>query len=430
MITVVAALIKKDNKYLIAKRYTGSEDLTGKWEFPGGKVEKNEDEMKAIEREIEEEFELKIKAKRFLTNNIYKYPDKEVNLKLYECDYINGKFHLHDHSEYKFVNKDEILNYDLCPADIKLANYIKEYYQDDLSNFDAIDNLIIGNIYSNKDIANNFKCSLMGGMRRSKTTNSLVLIAKHDNPLYDDEWTEDGILNYTGMGTIGDQSIDFGQNKTLKNAKKQGIKVYLFESYKENEYYFCGEVELCGKIYSAYELDSEGNNRKVIKFPLKKKDNKIKVLVDKEDLENSEKIKEKKAQKLSKEELKGKLKNVNPKVTSKEVKTIYRERNPLVAEYTKKRSKGICDLCGKEAPFKDKNGNPYLESHHVITLSEGGPDAIYNTVSICPNCHRKIHVLKRKEDIKKLEQIILKYLLEDEDTENIKKYEELFEHNN
>ena len=47
-----------------------------------------------------------------------------------------------------------------------------------------------------------------------------------------------------------------------------------------------------------------------------------------------------------------------------------------------------------------------------------------------PNCHRKIHVLKRKEDIKKLEQIILKYLLEDEDTENIKKYKELFEHNN
>ena len=40
MITVVAALIKKNNKYLIAKRSTGSEEVLGKWEFPGGKVEK------------------------------------------------------------------------------------------------------------------------------------------------------------------------------------------------------------------------------------------------------------------------------------------------------------------------------------------------------------------------------------------------------
>ena len=52
MITVVAALIKKDGKVLIAKRSTGNLDLLGKWEFPGGKVEANETEMVAIEREI------------------------------------------------------------------------------------------------------------------------------------------------------------------------------------------------------------------------------------------------------------------------------------------------------------------------------------------------------------------------------------------
>ena len=44
MITVVAALIEKDNKYLIARRSTGSQDVLGKWEFPGGKVEKDETE--------------------------------------------------------------------------------------------------------------------------------------------------------------------------------------------------------------------------------------------------------------------------------------------------------------------------------------------------------------------------------------------------
>ena len=56
MINVVAALITKNNKVLIAKR----SNVLGKWEFPGGKVKENETPEEAIEREILEEFELKI----------------------------------------------------------------------------------------------------------------------------------------------------------------------------------------------------------------------------------------------------------------------------------------------------------------------------------------------------------------------------------
>lgn len=126
MITVVAALIEKDNKYLIARRSTGSEDVLGKWEFPGGKVEKNESEEQAIEREIKEEFEMNIKAIQFLTNNVCEYPNKVIDLRLYECKYISGQFHLHDHSEYVFVDKNKIITYDLCPADIPLAEYVKK----------------------------------------------------------------------------------------------------------------------------------------------------------------------------------------------------------------------------------------------------------------------------------------------------------------
>ncbi len=126
MIIVVAALIEKEGKYLIAKRSTGDENLFGKWEFPGGKLKENELEFNAIEREIFEEFELKIKAIHFLLNNIYEYPAKTVDLRLYECKYINGKFNLHDHSEYKWVDPQELLDYDLAPADIPLAKYIKE----------------------------------------------------------------------------------------------------------------------------------------------------------------------------------------------------------------------------------------------------------------------------------------------------------------
>ena len=126
MIKVVAALIENDNKVLLARRSTGDINVFGKWEFPGGKVEPDENEFDAIEREIKEEFELVIKARKFITNNVCEYPTKVVDLRLYKCDYVSGEFNLHDHSEYKWVDKEELLEYDLAPADIPLAKYVKK----------------------------------------------------------------------------------------------------------------------------------------------------------------------------------------------------------------------------------------------------------------------------------------------------------------
>lgn len=123
-IIVVAALIENDNRILIAKRLTGDENVYGKWEFPGGKVEKNESEKAAIEREIKEEFELVVHAKEYICNSIFKYPNKTVDLKLYRCEYVSGEFNLHDHSEYKWVKSSELLNYDLAPADISFAKFL------------------------------------------------------------------------------------------------------------------------------------------------------------------------------------------------------------------------------------------------------------------------------------------------------------------
>ena len=126
MLKVVAALIEKDNKVLIARRSTGDPNIIGKWEFPGGKVELGENEFQAIEREIKEEFELTIKAKKFLINNIYEYSNKIVDLRLYRCCYISGDFKLHDHFEYKWVAKEKILSYDFAPADIPLAEFVEK----------------------------------------------------------------------------------------------------------------------------------------------------------------------------------------------------------------------------------------------------------------------------------------------------------------
>ena len=70
--------------------------------------------------------------------------------------------------------------------------------------------------------------------------------------------------------------------------------------------------------------------------------------------------------------------------------------SPLLAK--KRAAAGICDLCREPAPF-DTNAGPYLEGHHVQPLADGGPDTIENAVAVCPNCHRKVHILKLAKDL-------------------------------
>ena len=65
---------------------------------------------------------------------------------------------------------------------------------------------------------------------------------------------------------------------------------------------------------------------------------------------------------------------------------------------------GHCELCKKEAPFVDKEGRPYLEVLKIERLAVG-INPIKNRVALCPNCHRKITVLRDPSDIEQLKKI-------------------------
>jgi predicted HNH restriction endonuclease len=90
--------------------------------------------------------------------------------------------------------------------------------------------------------------------------------------------------------------------------------------------------------------------------------------------------------------------NNHKKVTQS---TVY-DRNVLIKEFAKRVANGYCQLCENEAPFNDKHGNPFLEVHHIKYLSQGGSDSIDNVVALCPNCHRKMHLLELEEDINRI----------------------------
>jgi len=67
-------------------------------------------------------------------------------------------------------------------------------------------------------------------------------------------------------------------------------------------------------------------------------------------------------------------------------------RNPDVVAEVLIRANGMCERCTKPAPFlKKKDGEPYLEVHHIHLLADGGEDTVENAMAVCPNCHRHLH---------------------------------------
>ena len=101
-------------------------------------------------------------------------------------------------------------------------------------------------------------------------------------------------------------------------------------------------------------------------------------------------------------ELESRARAARPVAVVSRVSTERYQRDPYVSRYAKLRANGLCQLCGERAPFCSTNGEPYLETHHIVWLSRGGRDDIENTVAVCPNCHRRLHVLDEEDDRRQL----------------------------
>lgn len=128
--------------------------------------------------------------------------------------------------------------------------------------------LKIGQLLKNADVVDTFKCGNMGGMRRSKTTNTLVIVSDYTKGIYHDKWIG-GVLHYTGMGKSGDQDIHWAQNATLAACGYNGVDVHLFEVMDSGEYVYCGRIELVDKPYTETQPGEDGVPRIVWMFPVR-----------------------------------------------------------------------------------------------------------------------------------------------------------------
>jgi 5-methylcytosine-specific restriction protein A len=233
-------------------------------------------------------------------------------------------------------------------------------------------------------------------MRRSRSTDTLVLISNHVESIYHDRWLGE-TLHYTGMGREGNQRLDATQNRTLAESPTTTVQVHLFEVHRQKAYTYRGQVRLAGDPYSEAQPDQKGDERQVWVFPLQLIDAPEPRITEGEFRESAER-KQKQARRLTDGDLKRRAVSSPRQAGQRSVVSKQYERSPWVSEFAKRRANGICQLCEQPAPFDRKDGEPFLEVHHIVWLARGGEDVIENTVALCPNCHRRMHVLDKEAD--------------------------------
>ena len=127
MIEVVAALIWKDNKFMICQR-PANKARGLLWEFVGGKVEAGETKEEALIRECREEIAVTLSVGDLFMDVTHEYPDIVVHLSLFHATIASGEPQKLEHNDIQWIAPREIPNYDFCPADVEILDKIMQEF--------------------------------------------------------------------------------------------------------------------------------------------------------------------------------------------------------------------------------------------------------------------------------------------------------------
>lgn len=122
-IEVVAAIIRKENKFFATQRGYG--EWKDWWEFPGGKIEQGETPEEALKREISEELSAEINVDELLSTVDYDYPKFYLTMHCYLCTLQTNAMHLNEHESARWLAKDELDSVKWLPADKSIIDKLK-----------------------------------------------------------------------------------------------------------------------------------------------------------------------------------------------------------------------------------------------------------------------------------------------------------------
>ena len=124
IINVVAAVIRDGDRIFATQRGYGKyKDF---WEFPGGKIEKNETPEGALVREIREELEAEICVGDLIETVEYDYPEFHLSMRCYWAELVKGELLLKEHEAARWLGKLDLFSVEWLPADLKVLEKIGE----------------------------------------------------------------------------------------------------------------------------------------------------------------------------------------------------------------------------------------------------------------------------------------------------------------
>lgn len=119
LVKVVAAIIENEQNEILCALRSPEMTIPNRWEFPGGKVEENEDIFSALEREISEELNCKIETQKEVFNeNIHEYDTFIINLISIKSKVIEGAPTPSEHSKLIWLERENLEALKWAPADI------------------------------------------------------------------------------------------------------------------------------------------------------------------------------------------------------------------------------------------------------------------------------------------------------------------------
>lgn len=118
-IPVVAAVIRDGQRFLVSRRPDGC------WEFPGGKIEPEEQPQQALKRELLEELAIEVEVGQRLLAIEHAYPDRLVLLQVFACQIVQGQPKSVGVTELKWLRPEEISSLNLLAADEAIVAYLK-----------------------------------------------------------------------------------------------------------------------------------------------------------------------------------------------------------------------------------------------------------------------------------------------------------------
>lgn len=127
-VIVCAALKRTDGRILVMRRAPGKK-MAGFWEFPGGKLEKDEECENALARELSEELGIAAGRCDLIHAKAHTYPHASVLILFYVCSEFSGEIQMRDHDALEWLLPHELKSFSgLLPANQEVISKLVEAY--------------------------------------------------------------------------------------------------------------------------------------------------------------------------------------------------------------------------------------------------------------------------------------------------------------